>query len=209
MEDLIDLYQRPSNPKVPVICMDEQPLQLIKEVRIPLSMAPNRPVRYDYEYQRNGTANAFLFTEPLNGWRRVSIRERKTRRDWATEIRTLLVEDYPEAERVILVCDNLNTHTPGALYEAFPPEEAAALRKRLEIHPTPKHGSWLNIAEIELSAFTRQCLNRRIGDLETLRVETKHWETDRNVRQKEVDWQFTTAEARVKLKRLYPQIKMK
>ena len=209
MEDLIDLYQRPSNPKVPVICMDEQPLQLIKEVRIPLSMAPNRPVRYDYEYQRNGTANAFLFTEPLNGWRRVSIRERKTRRDWATEIRTLLVEDYPEAERVILVCDNLNIHTLGALYEAFPPEEAAALRKRLEIHPTPKHGSWLNIAEIELSAFTRQCLNRRIGDLETLRVETKHWETDRNVRQKEVEWQFTTAEARVKLKRLYPQIKMK
>ena len=209
MEDLIDLYQRPYDPQVPVICMDEQPLQLIKEVRTPLSMAPNHPVRSDYEYQRNGTANIFLFTEPLKGWRRVSIRERKTRRDWATEIRTLLAEDYPEAERVILVCDNLNTHVHGALYESFPPEEAAALRKRLEIHPTPKHGSWLNIAEIELSALTRQCLNRRIGDLETLRVETKHWETDRNTRQKEVDWQFTTAEARVKLKRLYPQIKMK
>lgn len=136
MEDLIDLYQRPSNPKVPVICMDEQPLQLIKEVRLPLSMAPNRPVRYDYEYQRNGTANAFLFTEPLNGWRRVSIRERKTRRDWATEIRTLLVEDYPEAERVIRSATT-STSIPRGRSTKPSPEEAAALRKRLEIHPTP------------------------------------------------------------------------
>ena len=209
MEDIIDLYQRPYDPEVPVICMDEKTFQLLGDVQTPLPMMPNRPVRYDYEYQRNGTANAFLFTEPLDGWRRVSIRERKTKRDWAVEIRTLLVEDYPKAERVILVCDNLNTHALGALYENFPPEEAAALRRRLEIHPTPKKGSWLNIAEIELSAFTRQCLDRRIGDLETARRETKHWETDRNARQKEVDWQFTTAEARVKLKRLYPKIKLK
>lgn len=209
MEDVIDLYQRPYDPEVPVICMDEKTFQLLGEVQTPLPMTPNYPARYDYKYQCNGTANAFLFTEPLNGWRRVSIRERKTKRDWATEIRILLVEDYPEAKHVILVCDNLNTHVLGALYENFPPEEAAALRKRLEIHPTPKKGSWLNIAEIELSAFTRQCLNRRIGDLETARRETKHWETDRNTRQKEVDWQFTTANARVKLKRLYPKIELK
>lgn len=209
MEDVIDLYQRPYDPEVPVICMDEKTFQLLGEVQTPLPMTPNRPVRYDYKYQRNGTANAFLFTEPLNGWRRVSIRERRTKRDWATEIRTRLVEDYPEVEHVFLVCDNLNTHALGALYENFPPEEAAALRRRLEIHPTPKKGSWLNIAEIELSAFTRQCLNRRIGNLESARKETKHRETGRNARQKEVDWQFMTPEARLKLKRLYPKIKLK
>jgi hypothetical protein len=189
--------------------MDEQPIQLIKEVRTPLPAGPNHVEKYDYEYQRNGTANVFMFTEPLNGWRKVSIREKKKKEDWAMEVRSLLTEYYPEADRVILVCDNYNTHTIGALFKTFEPEEASALMKRLEIHHTPKHGSWLNIAEIELSAFTRQCLGgRRIGDLDTLRFEADTWERTRNGNQKSVDWQFTSHDARVKLKRLYPQIKM-
>jgi len=209
MEDILELYQRPYNPNVPLICMDEQPIQLINEVRTPLPPGPNRVERYDYEYQRNGTANVFMFTEPLNGWRKVSIREKKKKEDWAMEIRSLMTEDYPDADRVILVCDNYNTHTIGALFRTFDPEEAAGIMKRLEIHPTPKHGSWLNIAEIELSALTRQCFNnRRIGDLESVRSEIKVWERSRNSNQKSVDWQFTAKDARVKLKRLYPQIKM-
>jgi hypothetical protein len=165
--------------------------------------------RYDYEYQRNGTANVFIFTEPLDGWRKVSIREKKKKEDWAMEIRSLMTEDYPDAERVILVCDNYNTHTIGSLFRTFAPNEAADIMSRLEIHHTPKHGSWLNIAEIKLSALTRQCLaGRRIGDLETVRFETKEWERSRNSNQISVDWQFKAKDARVKLKRLYPQIKM-
>ena len=209
MEDILDLYRRPYNPDIPLICMDEQPIQLINEVRNPLPAGPNCVELYDYEYQRNGTANVFMFTEPLGGWRKVSIRQKKKKEDWATEIRELLEIDYPDAEKVILVCDNLNTHTIGALYTAFKPEDAFHLLKRLEIHPTPKHGSWLNIAEIELSALTRQCFKgRRIGDLGTVRFETKEWEKTRNSNQISVDWQFTAKDARIKLKRLYPHIKM-
>lgn len=209
MEVILDLYQRTYNPDIPLICMDEQPIQLINESRTPLPARSNCVERYDYEYKRNGTANVFMFTEPLDGWRKVSIRQKKKKEDWAMEIRSLMAEDYPDAERVILVCDNYNTHTIGALFKAFEPEEAADIMKRLEIHHTPKHGSWLNIAEIELSALTRQCLNgRRIGEIETVRFETKEWEKTRNSNQISVDWQFNAKDARVKLKRLYPQIKM-
>jgi hypothetical protein len=206
MEDILDVYHRPYNSRLPLVCMDEKPIQLLDEVHPSLSATPTHAERYDYEYKRNGTASIFMFTEPLNGWRKVKVREKRTKIDWATEIRELLEIDYPDAEKVTLVCDNLNTHTLGALYAAFKPEDAFRLLKRLEIHYTPKHGSWLNIAEIELSALTRQCLERRIKNLELLKFETKKWENNRNNNQKSVDWQFTTSDARIKLKRLYPQI---
>jgi hypothetical protein len=205
MEDVLEVYQLPYDPQVPVICMDEHPVQLIKEVRQPLPAAEGTPERYDFEYERNGTANIFLFTEPLRGFRSVSVREHRTAVDWATAVHHLLDVQYPEAERIRLICDQLNTHGLGSLYEAFPPEQARRLAARLEIHHTPKHGSWLNIAEIELSALTLQCLDRRLPDIETLREETKQWETRRNTAQKEVDWQFSTPDARIKHKRLYPQ----
>jgi len=208
MEDVLELYCLPYNPAVPLVATDEQPVQLIKETRNKIAAAPGHPERIDYEYERNGTSAIFMFTEPLGGWRRVSARERRTRVDWAHEIKHLLDVDFPQAEKVILVCDNLNTHTIASLYEAFEPHEARRLVKRLEIHHTPKHGSWLNIAEIELSVLTKQCLNRRIPDIEALHTETKAWEQDRNARQKGVNWQFTTQDARIKLKRLYPQIQM-
>jgi hypothetical protein len=179
---------------------------LVKEVRQPLPAVEGTPERYDYEYERNGTANIFLFTEPLGGFRTVSVREHKTAIDWATAVQQLLDSRYPAAERVRLVCDNLNTHGLGSLYEAFPPAQARRLASRLEIHHTPKHGSWLNIAEIELSALTLQCLDRRLPDIETLREETTQWEKRRNASQKGVDWQFSTHDARIKLKRLYPRI---
>jgi DDE superfamily endonuclease len=206
MEDILEVYQQPYDPQVPLVCMDEQPVQLIKEVRKPLPAEEGTPERYDYEYERNGTATIFLFTEPLRGVRLVRVREHKTAVDWATEVQQLLDTQYPEAARIRLVCDNLNTHGIGSLYEAFPPEQARGLASRLEIHHTPKHGSWLNIAEIELSALTIQCLDRRIPDLETLIHETTQWEQRRNASQKGVDWQFSTHDARIKLKRLYPQI---
>lgn len=206
MEDVLDVYRRPYDPRFPQVCMDEQPVQLIKETRIPLPLEAGQPGRYDYEYERNGTTNNFLFTEPLAGWRKVSVRKTKTSLDWAQEIRILLEADYPQAEKVILVCDNLNTHKTGSLYETFPPEEARRLASRLEIHYTPKHGSWLNIAEIELSILTRQCLNRRVPDQNALETETEAWHNERNKQQKGVDWRFTTDDARIKLKRLYPQI---
>jgi hypothetical protein len=206
MEDVLTVYQRPFDSTLPLVCMDEKPIQLLEDVYPSLPAMPHQAVRQDYEYKRNGTASIFMFTEPLSGWRKVNIRERRTKIDWATEIRELLEIDYPDAEKVILVCDNLNTHTLGALYAAFKPEEAFQLLKRLEIHYTPKHGSWLNIAEIELSALTRQCLDRRLKNLEILKGETKMWEQKRNENQKSVDWQFTTSDARIKLKRLYPQI---
>jgi DDE superfamily endonuclease len=206
MEDVLDVYQRPYDPQVPLVCMDEQPVQLIKETRQPLPAAPGQPEKVDYEYERNGTANIFLFTEPLRGTRHVRVTEQRTAVDWAKEIRDLLEVRYPEAVRVRLVCDNLNTHAIGSLYEAFPAEQARRLASRLEIHQTPKHGSWLNIAEIELSALTLQCLDRRIPDLETLIQETMQWEQRRNATPKGVDWQFSTQDARIKLKRLYPQI---
>ena len=206
MEDVLEVYQLPYDPQVPMVCMDEQPVQLIKETRQPLPAAPGKPEKVDYEYERNGTANIFMFTEPLNGTRHVRVTEHRTAVDWANEIRDLLEIRYPEAARVRLVCDNLNTHGIGSLYEAFPPEQARRLASRLEIHHTPKHGSWLNIAEIELSVLTMQCLARRLPDMETLTKETQQWEQRRNASQKGVDWQFSTLDARIKLKRLYPQI---
>ena len=204
MEDVLEVYTRPYNSEYPVVCMDEQPTQLIKETRQPLPFKPGKPRRFDYEYERNGTANNFMFTEPLSNWRKVKVRQRKTATDWANEIRELLEEDYPDAKKVILVCDNLNTHKLGSFYEAFAPQQARQLLNRLEIHYTPKHGSWLNIAEIELSVFTKQCLDRRIPDIKTLQAEASAWYSGRNVERKKVDWQFTTKDARIKLKRLYP-----
>ena len=206
MEDILELYHLPYDPQLPMVCMDEQPVQLIKETRQPLPAAPGQPEKVDYEYERNGTANIFMFTEPLTGTRHVHVTEHRTAVDWAYEISDLLEVRYPTAARVRLVCDNLNTHAIGALYEAFPPEQARRLASRLEIHHTPKHGSWLNIAEIELSVLTRQCLDRRIPDMETLTKDTQLWEQRRNASQKGVDWQFSTLDARIKLKRLYPQI---
>lgn len=206
MEEILDTYCLPYDPQIPLICMDEKPVQLLKETRTPVPPRPGHPARVDDEYERNGTANIFMFTEPLQGRRRVQVREQRTAVDWASEIQDLLEVQYPEAPRVRLVCDNLNTHKLGSLYEAFPPETARRLAQRLEIHYTPTHGSWLNIAELELSVLTRQCLDRRIPDLDTLRQETGAWETRRNTGQKGVDWQFTTPDARIKLRRLYPQI---
>ena len=184
MEDILELYHRPYDPNFPLICMDEQPVQLIGEVRTPIPATSNHPERFDYEYKRNGTADVFMFTEPLNGWRKVSIRENKTKIDWAYEIKDILDNHYADAEKVILVCDNYGTHTIGAFYAAFSPEEASRLLKRLEIHYTPKHGSWLNIAECELSALTRQCIDRRLENLDTLKRESKSWENQRNYSQK-------------------------
>ena len=205
MEDILDLYHRPYDPKKPWVCMDEKLIQLVGETRLPIPAKPGQPQRYDYEYERNDTAVNFLFSEPLTGWRKVNIRSRKTSVDWAFETRDLLDVDYPDAEIVTVVCDNLNTHTIASLYEAFEPAQARRLARRLELHYTPKHGSWLNIAEIELSVLSQQCLDKRIPDIETLRVETKAWEQARNENQKAVDWRFTTDDARIKLKRLYPQ----
>jgi hypothetical protein len=205
MEDVLDLYHRPYDPEIPLICMDEKPVQLLGDARDPSPATTHHPARYDYEYTRNGTACIFLFTEPLDGWRKVNARKQREKEDWAHEVKELLETDYPNARKIILVCDNLNTHTIGAFYTAFPPAEASRLVKRLKIHHTPKHGSWLNIAEIELSALSRQCLNRRLDNLTLLFQETKKWETSRNHNQKPVDWQFTSETARIKLKRLYPQ----
>ncbi len=208
MEDVLEIYKRPYNSSFPVICMDEQPTQLIKETRMKIAVEPGKPERVDYEYERNGTAANFMFTEPLGSWRKVNVRQRKTSIDWAYEIKELLDTDYSQAQKVILVCDNLNTHKVASLYEAFEPKDARQLAERLEIHYTPKHGSWLNVAEIELSVFTKQCLDRRIPDMATLQQEVKSWYRRRNAKQKSVDWQFTTEDARIKLKRLYPQIQM-
>jgi len=205
MEDFLDLYERAYDPACPVVCMDEQPVQLIGETRLTDRMEAGQVERYDYEYRRNGTAENFMFTEPLASWRKVKVRQTKTMVDWAEEIRELLDVDYPKSKTVILVCDNLNTHKIAALYQAFPPEEARRLRRRLGIHHTPKHGSWLNIAEIELGLLTRMALERRIPEFEQLRAETRAWSVRRNAKVKSVDWQFTTDRARTKLKRLYPQ----
>lgn len=205
MEDVLDVYQLAYNAAVPVICMDELSKQLIDEITVPLPPAPGRVGRSDYEYKRNGTANIFMFTEPLAGWRRVMVTDRRTKVDWAFAIRELLDVHYPNAPLVRLVMDNLNTHAIGSLYEAFEPEEARRLARRLEIHHTPKHGSWLNIAECELSVLSRQCLDRRIASKHELEREVLAWQDERNSSTIGVDWQFTTADARVKLKRLYPR----
>ena len=207
MEDVLEVYHRPYDPQRPVICLDEQPTQLIGETRMPIPLQPGQPQRYDYEYERIGTANNFMIVEPLAGWRKVSVRATKTALDLAHEIKELLDVDDPKAEKVVLIWDNLNTHAPASLYKAFPPREARRLLDRLEIHYTPKHGSWLDIAEIELSVFTKQCLDRRIDDIDTLRSEAKARADRRNASGAVVDWQFTTDNARIKLKRLYPQLK--
>jgi hypothetical protein len=204
MEDVLELYQQPFDPEAPVVCMDETSKQLVGEVRTPLPSMPGRAARVDYEYERRGTANLFMFVEPLAGRRRVSVTDRRTAVDWAHEIKRLLDEDYPEARLVRLVLDNLNTHTIGSLYEAFEPAEARRLAERLEIHYTPKHGSWLNVAEIELRVLSGQCLDRRISERSELEREVSAWEQERNERTIAVDWQFKTADARIKLKRLYP-----
>jgi hypothetical protein len=209
MEDVLEVYQRPYDPQRPVVCLDEQPTQLIGETRRAIPHQPGRPQRYDYEYERLGTAVNFMLTEPLGGWRKVNVRTSKTAIDLAEEIKELLDVDYPEAEKVVLVWDNLNTHTPASLYKAFEPAEARRLLERLEIHYTPKHGSWLDVAEIELSVFTKQCLSRRIADIETLKREARAWADARNAAQIGVDWQFTNDQARTKLKHLYPQVKVK
>jgi DDE superfamily endonuclease len=207
MEDLLDLYQLPYDPRYPVVGMDEMPKQLIAETRIPLPACEGHPVLYDYEYERKGVCNLFLFVEPLRGWRKVFVRDRRTKVDWAECMRVILDEIYPEAIGLRLVQDNLNTHTIGALYEAFAPEEARRLTRRLEIHPTPVHGSWLNMAETELSILDRQCLDRRLDATKVVRREVGVWETQRNKAKITINWRFTIADARVKLKRVYPSIK--
>ncbi len=206
MEDILEVYARPYNPEFPVVCMDESSVQLIGEVQNPIPAAPGHPVLKDDEYVRNGVASIFLEVEALGGKRKVKITERRTRIDWAHFIREMLEERYADAEKVVLVMDNLNTHNTASLYTAFPPEEARYLADRLEIHYTPKHGSWLNIAEIELSVLKRQCLSGRIDCIEKMRNEVAEWNADRNNRQNTVDWQFRTNDARIKLKRLYPKL---
>lgn len=206
MEDVLDVYLLPYNPNRPVVCMDETSKQLIAEVHAVIGALPGHPLRYDGEYRRCGVANIFMFTEPLGSWRRVRVTKHRKKLDWAEQIRILLEEDYPDAEVVVLVMDNLNTHSIGSLYETFPPNKARELARRLDIHYTPKHGSWLNIAESELSVLSRQCLDRRIESIELLESECYCWNINRNELQKGVDWQFTTDDARIKLKRLYPQI---
>jgi hypothetical protein len=207
LEDVLTIYQRPLDPARPVICMDETSKQLVGETRLVLPVRPGQPQREDYEYERHGVANLFLFCEPLAGWREVQVTERRTPTDWAAAMRALSDRHYPAAERITVVLDNLNTHGPASFYEAFAPEEARRLAERFDFHYTPKHGSWLNMAEIEFSVLSRQCLDRRIGDAETLQNETRAWQQQRNTASKSIDWQFTTPDARIKLKRLYPVIK--
>ncbi len=205
MEDVLAVYARPHDVGVPVVCMDEKPYQLLGHARDPLPAVPGRDAREDSEYVRHGTCSIFCWVEPLAGWRRVDAQPHRTRVDWAHQVQHLLTIDYPHAERVVLVMDNLNTHGIASLYEAFDPAVAFALAGRLEIHHTPKHGSWLNIAEIELAALTRQCLDRRIDDLDVLNTELAAWQTAVNTDQRQVHWHFTTADARTKLRHLYPK----
>lgn len=205
MEDVLDVYQRPYDPRFPVICMDEASKQLIGEVRKPLPLKPGQPLRIDSEYERLGTCNLFMFCEPLRGWRYVRVTERRTKVDWAFALRDMLSEHYPNAEKIILVMDNLNIHSPSSFYEAFEPTLARQLTERLQIHYTPKHGSWLNIAECELSVLTRQCLDRRIDDPLELGREVNAWNQERNRTANKINWQFTTNDARRKLRRLYPE----
>jgi hypothetical protein len=204
MEDVLDVYHRPYDPRRPMVCMDEASKQLIGEVRQPLPAQPGRIEKYDSEYKRLGTANIFMAVEALAGQRTVRVTDRRTKRDWAQFIRHLLEEVYADADQVVLVMDNLNTHNIGSLYEAFDPEKARSLASRLETHHTPKHGSWLNMAETELSILCRQCLDRRIDSQQTMTREIAAWERERNANESTIDWQFTTADARIKLKRLYP-----
>jgi len=206
MEDILDVYQRPYDPQRPQVCLDEASKQLLGEVREPLPMQPGQPERRDHEYERHGTANMFVLSEPLRGWRHVKVTDQRCRVDFAHVIKELVDVYFPDAELIVLALDNLNTHSPASLYEAFEPAEAKRLADKLEIHYTPKHGSWLNMAEIELSVLARQCLAERIPDKATLIDQVAAWEEQRNRHSVRIDWRFTTADARIKLKRLYPSI---
>lgn len=204
MEDVLTVYTQPYDPDHPVVCFDETSKQLIEEVRHPIAMKPGQSEYFDTEYKRNGVANIFMGFEPLAGKRLVQVTDRRTQVDFAHYIKTLVDEHYPHAQTIVLVMDNLNTHTKASLYEAFPPEEAKRIADRLDIHYTPKHGSWLNMAEIELSHLSRQCLDRRIDDKEKLKNEVTQWMNERNQKETKMDWRFTVEDARIKLKRLYP-----
>ena len=205
MESVLDVYRRPYDARFPVVCMDESPRQLIDEMKTPIAGAPGWPARYDYEYKRRGVCNVFMANEPLAGKRVVNVTERKTKRDWAFFIAEI-AERYRAAEKITLVMDNLNTHKPGSLYETFAPEQAKKLWDRFEFVYTPKHGSWLNMAEIELNVLIGQCLNRRIGEMATVSAEVEAWQNHRNTKNATINWQFTTRDARIKLRRLYPTV---
>lgn len=206
MEDILSVYRRPRDSNRPLVCMDECPKQLIGETRVSLPPAPGHPMRYDTEYVRNGTCNQFLFVAPYEGWRRVDLTERKTRKDWAEQIRKLVDEDFPQAEKIVLVMDNLNTHGPASLYETFEPAEAKRIWDRLEIHHTPKHGSWLNMAEIELSVLNHHGLSERIASIDKMQTEIDAWQNKRNEQKCKIKWSFTIETARDKMKQTYPQI---
>lgn len=208
MEEVLDVYTRPYDPKRPLICLDEMPRQLLAEVREPRAVSPGQPAKHDYEYQRNGVADLFMLFEPLQGQRFLCVTEQRRRVEWAQVMKHLSDELYPHAEKIVVVLDNLNTHTPAAFYLAYSPEEARRLADRFEFHFTPKHGSWLNMAEIELSVLARQCLDRRLPELETLTKEVLAWQAQRNAEVVKVQWQFTTADARIKLRHLYPKIQV-
>lgn len=207
MENVLETYEKPHDPSHPVVCMDEQPVQLIKETRLPIPATKDHPKRVDYEYARNGTASIFMFCEPLGGWRQATARQHRTKFDWAQEVASLLDGRYADCEQITLVCDNLNTHTIGAFYEAFEPARARSYVRRINFCFTPKHGSWLNIAENELSSMTRQCIGgRRLGELRTLQQEIRAWSIDVNKIQRGVDWRMKIDDARYKLKSVYPKI---
>ena len=206
MEDVLEVYQRPHDPEYPMVCLDETSKQLVGETRVPIAAKPGQPARQDYEYERNGTANLFMIFAPLEGWRHVEVTDRHTAVDYAQILKAISDLNFPKAKKIVLMQDNLNTHKPASLYEAFPAVEARRLVERFEWHYTPKHGSWLNMAESELSVLSGQCLDRRIPDKLTLAEQVAAWEDSRNKKQVKTDWHFTTADARVKLKRLYPAI---
>jgi len=206
MEDILDVYQRLHDPECPMVCVDETSKQLIAETRVPIAAKPGRAARYDYEYRRNGTANLFMMFAPLEGWRHIKVTDRHTALDYAQVLKELSDTHFPNAKKIVLVQDNLNTHKPASLYEAFPPAEARRLVERFEWHYTPKHGSWLDMAESELGVLSFQCLDRRIQDQQMLKEEVEAWEADRNKKHAKADWRFTTENARVKLKRLYPAL---
>ena len=206
MEDILEVYQRPYDPQRPLVCLDESSKQLIAETRVPIAAKPGQPGRHDYEYRRNGTANLFMMFAPLEGWRHVKVTDRHTAVDYAQVLKELSDTHFPGSAKIVLVQDNLNTHKPASLYEAFPPAEARRLVERFEWHYTPKHGSWLDMAESELSVLSSQCLDRRIPDQRVLKDEVEAWEADRNSKHAKANWQFTTADARVKLRRLYPAL---
>jgi hypothetical protein len=208
MEDVLDVYKRSYDPKRPMVCFDERPKQLVGEMRKPIPVAPGKPARYDYEYKRNGVANLFIMSEPLAGKRQVEVTDRRTKKDWAWCMRELVDKIYPQADSIVLVMDNLNTHKKASLYEAFQPAEAKRIADKLEIHHTPKHGSWLNMAEIEISVLGRQCLAERMENASRLETEATAWAESRNAKDAKVNWQFTTADVRIKLKKLYPSIEV-